>query len=50
MTIQCSKNLIAIAIASALSLPVSAADKQESESTMEEVTVVAKKLSHAAGD
>lgn len=47
MTIQCSKNLIAIAIASALSLPVSAADKQESESTMEEVTVVAKKLSHA---
>ncbi len=31
MTIQLSKNLIAIAIASALSLPVSAADKQESE-------------------
>jgi len=47
MTIQCSKKLIAIAIASALSLPAISADKQENESAMEEVTVVAKKLSHA---
>jgi iron complex outermembrane receptor protein len=47
MTIQLSKNLIAIAIASALSLPVLATEKQENESKMEEVTVVAKKSSHA---
>lgn len=47
MTIHCAKNLIALAIASALSLPVAAADSKKNENTMEEVLVVAKKLSHA---
>lgn len=47
MTIRCSKSLIALAITTAFSLPVSAVDTQENETTMEEVMVVAKKLSHA---
>ena len=47
MIIQCSKSLIALAITTAVSLPASGADAQTNEATMEEVIVVAKKLSHA---
>jgi iron complex outermembrane receptor protein len=50
MTMNYSKNLITLAIASAFSLPVIAVESQQNEvteATIEEVTVVAKKLSHA---
>ena len=47
MTIKYSKNLIALAIISAFSIPAIANDSQETEDVIEEVTVVAKKLSHA---
>lgn len=42
-----SKSLITLAITSAISLPVLASDNQDSNPEMEEVSVVAKKLSHA---
>ncbi len=47
MTIQHSRNLIAMAITTALSIPAVANDTQDNETILEEVSVVAKKLSHA---
>ena len=47
MTIQHSKNLIALAIISSFSMPALANDVQDNDTVLEEVSVVAKKLSHA---
>lgn len=47
MTIRHSKNLIALAITTAFSIPVIANDAQDNETILEEVSVTAKKLSHA---